>query len=111
MTTQIIYYRASDKQKVNNLPYFFGWAEIVDDKINGEHYKPKQEKDSDSYSIGFYKIEGITANFLNTLQMNTILEINRQEYENILEQWLQVSEYPLTCWGQGWEWQVARPIQ
>ncbi|MEM7346365.1 MAG: D-glycerate dehydrogenase [Chloroflexota bacterium] len=104
----ILYYRARDEVKINELPYFFGWVEIEDQKIVGEHYKPKQDPQNSDYSIGYYKIEGSEQDFQNNFDKDALVEISQEDFNAILSKWTRGGEYTPLNWGQGWPTEIAQ---
>jgi hypothetical protein len=104
-----IYYKSKDDLKINDLPYFFGWVEVRDGKISGRHYKPKFNKLTDSYSIGYYRIDGEEADFRQVFQSHGEPEITAEEFESILSQWTQDELCPPVSWGLGEIKEVASP--
>lgn len=105
---KIIYYKAKDELPINQLPFFFGWVEFVDEKIKGKHYKPKLEKDSGAYMIGYYNIEGQAADFLQTFDKHTLLEITEEDFKTLLNQWTQDGESTPNSWGLGLVQEIAK---
>ncbi|MBN1995019.1 MAG: hypothetical protein JW953_20155 [Anaerolineae bacterium] len=101
------YYRARDELQINNLPFFFGWVDFEGDKVVGEHYKPKIDRPSGAYLIGYYKIEGEAANFAQTFAKHGLVEITQEEFNVILSQWTRGGEYAPNQWGLAWTWEIA----
>ena len=95
--------------QINQLPFFFGWVNIQDEKITGEHYKPKIDQSNGEYMIGYYKIEGLAADFLQTFRRHSLIEITQEDFNTLLSQWTHGGEYAPACWGLGLTWEIARP--
>lgn len=106
---KITYYQAKDKLELNQLPYFFGWVEFVDEKIKGEHYKPKIDQATGVYMIGYYKIEGQAADFLQSFEKHGLTEITQEDFNALLSQWTQGGQSDLNCWGLELTWEIAKP--
>lgn len=102
------YYRARDDLLINNLPFFFGRVEIHNGRIKGEHYKPKFDKSTKTYTIGYYNIEGDAVHFLETFRSHGDVEITTEEFEAFLMRWTQENNSPPVCWGLGTVWEVTR---
>ncbi len=112
MTTnfsKIVYYKAPTELKINNLPYFFGWVEVTDDKVKGEHYKPKLEQTTGVHLIGWYNIEGEATNFIQSLNNHDLIEITQEDFNALLSKWTQGGQYTPTCWGLGLVQEIAKP--
>ncbi len=102
-----IYYEARDEAKINNLPFFFGWVEILGRKITGKHYKPKLDQFTEKHTIGYYKIEGNAVDFLIALETNELMAITQEEFNTLLSQWTRGGEYTPEVWGSGLKWEIA----
>ncbi|MFC1975524.1 hypothetical protein ACFLXQ_03890 [Chloroflexota bacterium] len=98
-----IYYKAKNDLQKNNLPFFFGWVDLDDEKITGEHYKPKIDRSTQEYLIGYYKIEGDAANFSQTFENHGLIEITQEDFNALLSQWTWGGEYTPQQWGLAWE--------
>jgi len=105
---QRIYYKARDESQINQLPFFFGWVDIENEKITGEHYKPKIDQFTGAYLIGYYKIEGKAADFLQTFRAHALTEITPEDFNTLLSQWTRGGEYAPTCWGLGLAWEIVK---
>ena len=108
---KIIYYKTQEKSELNQLPYFFGWVEFIDEKIEGEHYKPKIDQVTGTYMIGYYKIEGQATDFLQSFEKHGLAEITQEEFNALLSQWTQGGQSTPICWGLGAAWEIAKPSQ
>jgi hypothetical protein len=104
-----IYYRAKDDLEINDLPFFFGWVDFAGEKIVGEHYKPKIDKETQTYFIGYYKIEGKAADFSQTFEKHGLIEITQEDFNIFLSQWTRGGEYAPAQWGLAVAWEIAKP--
>lgn len=105
---KIIYYQTKDKLD-NQLPYFFGWVEFKDERIKGEHYKPKIDQASGAYVIGYYNIEGQAADFVRSFEKHGLVEITQEDFNARLSQWTQGGQSTPSCWGLELTWEIAKP--
>lgn len=108
-SVKIRYYKARDEAQINELPYFFGWVEFEGEKISGEHYKPKIDQATQDYLIGYYKIEGSAADFLQSFEKHSLTEMTQEDFNALLSKWTQGGEYTPPCWGSGLTWEIAKP--
>jgi hypothetical protein len=105
---QRIYYKARDGLQINSLPLYFGWLEIEGDQMAGEHYKPKIERSTETYLIGYYRIEGDAANFSETFEKYGLTEITQEDFHILLSQWTHGGVYTPFQWGLAQIWQIAK---
>ncbi len=105
---KMICYQAKEDLRINGLPFFFGCVEIYDDKISGRHYKPKFDKKTETYVIGYYNIEGEAADFLRAFETHGNREISQEAFNAILSQWTEGGVYSPMCWGLGEAWEIAK---
>ena len=103
-----VYYKARDNLQVNRLPFFFGWVDFVGEEITGRHYKPKIDKATGTYLIGYYGITGQAANFSQTFDKHGLLEISEEDFNSLLSQWTHGGEYAPSQWGLALKWEIAR---
>jgi hypothetical protein len=102
-----IYYKAKDILPINQLPFFFGWVDFEDEKITGRHYKPKIDKPTGEYLIGYYKISGEAVNFSQTFKDHELIEITQEDFNILLSQWTQGGSYAPSQWGLALNWKIA----
>ncbi len=102
-----VYYRAKDDMQINQLPFFFGWVDFEGEKISGRHYKPKIDKTTQTYLIGYYGIEGEAAGFSKTFAQHGLVEITQEEFNIILSGWTRGGEYTPHQWGLALKWEIA----
>jgi hypothetical protein len=103
-----IYYKARDDLQLNNLPFFFGWVDVEGKRVAGEHYKPKIDQSTETYMIGYYKIEGNAADFSRTFEKHGLTEITQEDFNALLSKWTRGGEYTPNCWGLGLVWEIAK---
>ena len=103
-----IYYKSKNNLPANNLPFFFGWVDFVGENIDGRHYKPKIDKSTETYLIGYYGIEGASATFSETFEKHGLIEITQEDFNTILSQWTYGGEYAPQQWGLALKWEIAK---
>jgi len=104
-----IHYKSKNELPDSDFPFFFGWVDFDGEEINGQHYKPKIDKSTQTYLIGYYGIEGKSATFTDTFEKHGLIEITQEEFNMILSQWTQGGEYTPSQWGLGLKWEIAKP--
>ncbi len=104
-----MYYKAKEELQINNLPFFFGRIEIRNGKITGKHYKPKFDRLTETYLLGYYRIKGEAADFWQIFQTHGDAEITEEEFSSLLGQWDQGKRYPPVSWGLGEVIEVVSP--
>ena len=103
-----VYYKARNNMQINRLPFFFGWVDFLGQEIAGRHYKPKIEKSTGAYIIGYYKITGPAADFSQTFNKYGLLEISEEDFNILLSQWTGGGEYAPSQWGLVLNWEIAK---
>jgi hypothetical protein len=103
-----IYYKSGRNLAANNLPFFLGWVDFEDENISGRHYKPKIDRSTETYLIGYYGIEGEAATFSATFVRYGLVEITLEEFNTILSQWTGGGEYTPYRWGLALKWETAK---
>jgi hypothetical protein len=95
---RLLYYRARDDLTVDGLPIFFGWVEVQLQKVVGRHYRATIAKADLDPHIGYYWLELDADVFFARFEEHGDVEITRQKFEDLLDQWTQHGEYPPFCW-------------
>jgi hypothetical protein len=108
-SSRITYYQARNDLQIDGLPFFFGRVNFEGGKISGEHYKPKIDQSTKTHLIGYYKIEGDAADFLQSFEKHGLSEITQEEFNVLLSGWTRGGKYPPICWGLGAIWEIAKP--
>jgi len=103
-----VYYKAKNNLQVNRLPLFLGWVDFAGEEITGRHYKPKVDKSTGTYLIGYYGITGQAASFSQTFEKYGLLEISEEDFNILLSQWTHGGEYTPSQWGLALKWEIAR---
>lgn len=94
----LLFYRARDGLKVDNLPLFFGRVKLEGNKVIGKHYRARIEKVNSHYLIGYYWLELDADVFFQKFAEHEDVEIPQEEFETLLGEWTRHGRYPAFCW-------------